>query len=401
MHTGRFVFSELIAHLPHQEFQKCVARYDDHPQPRKLSYWDQYLAMAFAQLTYRESLRDIEACLRSVTGKLYHLGFRGTVARSTLADANETRDWRIFAEFAHVLIKIAAALRRRAARRGPRPEPVCFGLDHHRPVPGTFSVGEIPEAQGRREDAHPAGPARQYPHHYSHFRRKTARRERPRRHRHGGRRLLCLRSGLSRFCAALPVHALGGILRHAHERKRRTPTSLLSSRGQEHRSALRPDGRVDHQRVRPSIPGRAAAYQLRRRRNQQPPRVSDQELRAASTCDCPDLPVPQAGRVVLQVDQTAPPDQGVFRYKRERREHPDLDRPVDLRAGRHRPQASGVGGESLPNSTGAQHHALRENAHFRSEEHTSELQSPMYLVCRLLLEKKNKKSVPATAAEAS
>src|ERR1035441_6267351 len=92
MHTGRFVFSELIAHLPHQEFQKCVARYDDHPQPRKLSYWDQYLAMAFAQLTYRESLRDIEACLRSVTGKLYHLGFRGTVARSTLADANETRD---------------------------------------------------------------------------------------------------------------------------------------------------------------------------------------------------------------------------------------------------------------------------------------------------------------------
>src|ERR1022692_3833797 len=94
MHTGRFVFSELIAHLPHQEFQKCVARYDDHPQPRKLSYWDQYLAMAFAQLTYRESLRDIEACLRSVTGKLYHLGFRGTVARSTLADANETRDWR-------------------------------------------------------------------------------------------------------------------------------------------------------------------------------------------------------------------------------------------------------------------------------------------------------------------
>src|ERR1039457_1843667 len=70
MHTGRFVFSELIAHLPHQEFQKCVARYDDHPQPRKLSYWDQYLAMAFAQLTYRESLRDIEACLRSVTGKL-------------------------------------------------------------------------------------------------------------------------------------------------------------------------------------------------------------------------------------------------------------------------------------------------------------------------------------------
>ena len=110
MHIGRFVFSELIAHLPHQGFQKCVARYDDGPQPRKFSYWDPYLAMAFAQLTYRESLRDIEACLRSVTGKLYHLGFRGKVARTTLAEANEARDWRIFADFAHVLIRIARPL---------------------------------------------------------------------------------------------------------------------------------------------------------------------------------------------------------------------------------------------------------------------------------------------------
>jgi hypothetical protein len=110
MHVGRFVFAELIAHLPHQEFQKCVARYHHGPQPRRFSYWDQYLAMAFAQLTYRESLRDTEACLRSVTPKLYHLGFRGTVARSTLADANESRDWRVFADFAVVLICIARPL---------------------------------------------------------------------------------------------------------------------------------------------------------------------------------------------------------------------------------------------------------------------------------------------------
>jgi hypothetical protein len=110
MHLGRFVFSELIAHLPHKEFQKCVARYDGFPLWRRFSYWDQYLAMAFAQLTYRESLRDIEACLRSVTGKLYHLGFRGNVVRTTLADANESRDWRIFADFAQVLIRIARPL---------------------------------------------------------------------------------------------------------------------------------------------------------------------------------------------------------------------------------------------------------------------------------------------------
>ena len=92
MHNGRFIFAELISHLPHKEFQKCVVRYDDGSQSRTFSHWDQYLTMAFAQLTYRESLRDIEACLRSVTGKLYHLGIRSKVARTTLADANESRD---------------------------------------------------------------------------------------------------------------------------------------------------------------------------------------------------------------------------------------------------------------------------------------------------------------------
>ena len=110
MHNGRFIFSELISHLPHKEFQKCVVRYDDGSQSRTFSHWDQYLTMAFAQLTYRESLRDIEACLRSVTGKLYHLGIRSKVARTTLADANESRDWRIFADFAQVLIRIARPL---------------------------------------------------------------------------------------------------------------------------------------------------------------------------------------------------------------------------------------------------------------------------------------------------
>jgi Domain of unknown function (DUF4372)/Transposase DDE domain len=110
MNAGRTVFSQLIEFLPNQEFQKCVDRYGGGRYLKNLSCWDQYLAMAFAQLTYRESLRDIEACLRSVGGKLYHMGFRGKVARSTLADANESRDWRIYADFAQVLIAIARPL---------------------------------------------------------------------------------------------------------------------------------------------------------------------------------------------------------------------------------------------------------------------------------------------------
>jgi len=96
-----------MEHLPRYEFQKCVGRYHGDARLRGFSCWDQYLAMGFAQLTYRESLRDIEACLGSISGKLYHMGFRGKVARSNLADANEAHDWRIFADFAQVLIGIA------------------------------------------------------------------------------------------------------------------------------------------------------------------------------------------------------------------------------------------------------------------------------------------------------
>jgi hypothetical protein len=110
MNIGRTVFSQLIGFLPDREFRRCVARYGGDARLRDFSCWDQYLAMAFAQLTYRESLRDIEACLRSMGSKLYHIGFRGKVARTTLADANETHDWRIYADFAQILIGIARPL---------------------------------------------------------------------------------------------------------------------------------------------------------------------------------------------------------------------------------------------------------------------------------------------------
>ena len=110
MNSGRTVFAQLLDHLPSYEFKKCVTRYRGDYQQKTFSCWDQYLAMTFAQLTYRDSLRDIEACLRSMQGKLYHMGFRGKVARSTLADANESRDWRIYADFAQVLIGAARPL---------------------------------------------------------------------------------------------------------------------------------------------------------------------------------------------------------------------------------------------------------------------------------------------------
>ena len=110
MYTGKTVFSQIMDYLPMHEFRRSVNRYRGNYQVKRFSCWDQYLCMAFAQFTYRESLRDIEACLRSIRNKLYHMGIRGKVSRSTLADANENRDWRIYADFAQVLIHQARSL---------------------------------------------------------------------------------------------------------------------------------------------------------------------------------------------------------------------------------------------------------------------------------------------------
>jgi hypothetical protein len=110
MHSGKFVLAQLLDWIHPQQFQRCVARYGGDYKVRSFSCWDQFLCLAFAQLTYRESLRDIEACLRSRRPQLYHLGLRGEVARSTLAEANESRDWRIYADLANGLIRQARQL---------------------------------------------------------------------------------------------------------------------------------------------------------------------------------------------------------------------------------------------------------------------------------------------------
>jgi len=110
MYTGRIVFAQLMDLLPLHEFQKCVKRYQGNYRIKNFSCLDQFLTMAFAQLTYRESLRDIESCLRAMEPRLYHMGIRGRISRSTLARANENRDWRIYADFAQVLIQMAQPL---------------------------------------------------------------------------------------------------------------------------------------------------------------------------------------------------------------------------------------------------------------------------------------------------
>jgi len=110
MYQGKLVFSQLMSFIQKYDFNKCVSRYRGHYKIRRFSCWDQFLCMAFAQLTYRESLREIVTCLNAMQNKLYHLGFRSHISRSTLADANENRDWRIYADFAQLLINDARKL---------------------------------------------------------------------------------------------------------------------------------------------------------------------------------------------------------------------------------------------------------------------------------------------------
>jgi len=110
MNTGKIILSQIMSYLPTYEFRRCVQRYRGNHKVKSFSCWDQYLCMAFAQLSFRESLRDIITCLRAMQNKLYHTGIRGNISKSTLADANENRDWRIYADFAQILISQARHL---------------------------------------------------------------------------------------------------------------------------------------------------------------------------------------------------------------------------------------------------------------------------------------------------
>ena len=155
MNTGKTLFAQLMDFLPWTTFTRIVDRYGGDHRVRTLSCAEQYRSMAFAQLTYRESLRDIETCLSVHASKLYHMGFRQPVRRSTLADANERRDWRIHAALAQRLITQARTLYvDEELGFGPDQYRLRPGLDDHRSVPVGLSVGALPHHQGGGEDAH-------------------------------------------------------------------------------------------------------------------------------------------------------------------------------------------------------------------------------------------------------
>ncbi len=164
MNSGKTLFAQLMDFLPWSTFTRIVSRYGGDWRVRTLSCAEQYRAMAFAQLTYRESLRDIETCLSAQPAKLYAMGFGDPVRRSTLADANEARDWRIYAKLAQRLIVPGeTAVHQRGSGFRPRQYGLCARLDDHRSLSGRLSVGAFPHDQGGGQDAHAAGFTRQHP----------------------------------------------------------------------------------------------------------------------------------------------------------------------------------------------------------------------------------------------
>src|SRR5579863_34100 len=362
MNSGRTVFAQLVAHLSHIEFQKCVTRYDGDQHHRRLSCWDQFLAMAFAQFTYRESLRDIEACLRSMSDKLYHMGFRSRIARSTLADANETHDWRIFADFAQHLIGIARPLHAE--------DPMGVDLDHSLYALDSTTIdlclALFPWAKFRQ--------------HKGAVKMHT---------------LLDLHGNIPTFISITDgkvhdVNALDDILPEAgafyvmdrgyvdFERLYRftlssaffvvrTKSNVLLQRRYSHPVDKATGVRSDHTVILTAI-GSAKVYPDPLRRIS----YLDVETRKrfkflTNNFTLPALTVALIYKARWQVellDQAAPPDQILLWHQRERRKDPNLDCRVDLRAGRHRPKAVGAGAQPLPDSTGPQRNAFRENAHF-------------------------------------
>src|SRR3954452_13547904 len=163
MNSGKSIFAQLMDFLPSKAFRRCVERYQGNYKLRTFSCWDQFLCMAFAQLTFRESPRDIEDCLAARSDQLYHLGFRGRVCRSTLADANEGSDWRIYADLAALLSqKGTTALRGPAIGGRPTTKRLCPRFDHPRALFEPLSVGTLPVHQSRHQAAHALGPARAY-----------------------------------------------------------------------------------------------------------------------------------------------------------------------------------------------------------------------------------------------
>ena len=327
MYTGRLIFSQLMDHLPMPTFRRCVERYQGDRWVKSFRCVEHYRCMAFAQLTYRESLRDIEACLRAQGAKLYHMGIRGAVSRSTLADANEQRDWRIYADFAQRLIHTARRLYVDDALALELDETV-YALDSSTI---DLCLTLFPWADFRKTKAavklHTLLDLRGSIPAFIHISTGKL-------HDVNVMDLLMPEAGafyvMDRAYVGLrpaPHPAPGArLLRRARQIQHSAAPSLLAPGRPLRRGHLRPDHRAHRRHHARQLSRQAAAHQGPRRRARQDPGLPDQQLGPPSIDHRRALSMPLASRAVLQMDQAAPAHQILLRHLRERRADANLDR---------------------------------------------------------------------------
>lgn len=364
MYSGRFVYSQLMEFFPLRAFRQCVQRFRGNYKVQRFSCLDQFLCMAFAQLTGRESLRDIETCLRALQPKLYHVGIRGNVSRTTLAKANENRDWRIYAEFAQVLIGQARKLYAQDDF-GVQLEETAYVFDSSTI---DLCLSLFPWARFRRRKAaiklHTLMDLRG---NIPCFIRITEGKT----HDVNVLDELVLEPGAFYIMdrgyidfARLYTFTTGRVLCHPRQAQSGLHSAFIACRRQNHRLAQRPAHRTTRTGDLKRLPRCSAPHQLLRRRVGEPVGLPHQSLPSSTLDYRAAVPMPLAGGVVFQVDQAAPAHQGVLRHLRERGEDPDLDRHQHLRARGHRQEATGRRPQSGRNPANPQHLPFRESRYF-------------------------------------
>jgi hypothetical protein len=328
MNTGKTVFAQLLEHLPYYEFSKCVKRYNGEYKVKSFSCLSQFLSMAFAQLTSRESLRDIVTCLRTQQNKLYHAGFRGKVFRNTLANANLQRDWRIYADFAMVLIGIArqlyahenfgVQLKKMVYALNSTTIKLCLSLfpwahfrkrkaavkmhtllDLHGSIPSCIWIthGKVHDINILDQLPLEAGAYYLFDRGYLDFAQNPA--------------------GPS-------------LLDYAYQKQLSVSCCMLSSRQKILRRSLRSNDHIDRLLYGKKVSGSTAFDSLLRQSYRQTLDIFNQQLLSTSQNHRPSVQVSLENRTVLAVDQAASPDQSILWHVRERGQDTNLDRDSRL-----------------------------------------------------------------------
>ena len=362
MHAGKLVFAQVVDSAPWHTFRRLVTKYRGDFNVRTFSCLDQFLSMAFAQITFRESLRDIEAWLEAHATKAYHLGLRGHFTPSNLADANERCAWRLHCEFAQALIRIA--------RRVYAGEPLGLELDNtvyaldftaidlcltlfpwapFRSTKAAIKLHTLLDLRGNIPS----------------FIRISDGKS----HEVNVLDLLIVEAGafyvmdrgVPGFRPTVRIASKRWVLRHAREAQHELPLCVLRTGRSMHRTDLRSRHRAEQLLRRPRLSRAAAPSAFQGPTDRQVARVLDRQLRYSSIERLRVVQEPLAGGVVLQEDQTASADQTILRHSRERREKPSLDRRRHLCTGGHRSKAPEVGFVVACDVASFERDAFREN----------------------------------------